>query len=191
MKPIKTIFLGSSGVGKTSLILKIVHNIFDDTIKPTINVCNNKYQKNVNDKIIEFNLWDTAGQERYRCIVPIYLHNSKIIILVYDITNRDSFLDLEYFYKMILEENNNLNNYIIVVGNKIDLEKERQVYFFEAKSFSEKIKAKFYIETSVLTGERINSLFDNILNDSNLFDLLEIDENIPINEISQNKKNCC
>ena len=124
---LKVVLLGDSGVGKTNLISRYVTNKFDEDTKSTIGVeffC--KTYKVNNDKIIKVEIWDTAGQERYKSITSVYYKGSKGAFIVYDITSRKSFDNIDKWINEIKEKNANEVK-LIIIGNKIDLINERQV----------------------------------------------------------------
>ena len=92
----KLVFIGDSGVGKTSLVDRTVKNCFSETTDYTIGAAFQRYVLRVDDKtVVTYNIWDTAGQERYRSLGPIYYRGSDAAILVYDITNNNSFENIE------------------------------------------------------------------------------------------------
>jgi small GTP-binding protein len=119
-------------------------------------------------------MWDTAGSERFKSLIPTYLKNAHAIILTYDISNKTSFLSLPTWLKEIKDKIPE-NAYIIVVGNKLDMESKRQVSILEAKKFSEENKLD-YIETSANDGKNIKKLFETIT-----FSLFE-NQNFPTNK---------
>ncbi|CAG2123370.1 unnamed protein product, partial [Medioppia subpectinata] len=94
----KLVFIGDSGVGKTSLVERTVRNCFNESTDSTIGAAFQRYALKANDNItVTYNIWDTAGQERYRSLGPIYYRGSDAAILVYDITNSASFENIEFW----------------------------------------------------------------------------------------------
>ena len=92
----KLVFVGDSGVGKTSLVERTVKNSFTENADSTIGAAFHKYVLKTDDNMtVTFNIWDTAGQERYRSLGPIYYRGSDAAILVYDITNSQSFDNID------------------------------------------------------------------------------------------------
>ena len=144
---IKITFLGESGVGKTNLI-----NIYmDKNFNPNEFTTDSKSQSYKTLKIgnikLNLSLWDTIGQEKFRSITKNYIRGSDIVIFVYDITKRETFLELNYWVSVANEELNNNEATFGIAGNKIDLFAESEVEKKEAEKYATKINALFY-ETS-------------------------------------------
>ena len=162
----KIVTLGDSGVGKTNIITRYVENRFDENSKPTIGV--EYFQKDLKvssdgeDEIIRIRIWDTAGQERFRGIAGSYYRKASGVLVIYDITNKESFLNVEKWLDEIRVYTEGEID-IILLGNKSDLIKERQVTLQEGLDLSKKKKLVFF-ETSALTNEDgiINSIFEEL-----------------------------
>ena len=114
----------------------------------------------VEDKIIILNLWDTAGQERFKSLIPSYIKDSAVAIVVYDVTSRDSFLSVEKWIEdaKALRDDEVL---LILAGNKADMADHRQVSTEEGKEYAEKMNLLFF-ETSAKTGSNIKNLFNEL-----------------------------
>ena len=106
-KTCKVVLLGESGVGKTSIISRFINDTFDEGLVTTTGasyVGKDMVFKDYNNQVIKFEIWDTAGQEKYRSLTQIFYKDAAIAILVYDITNEDSFEEVKnYWYKQIEE----------------------------------------------------------------------------------------
>lgn len=165
----KIVILGDQFVGKTSILNKFKYENTDEKYTPTIGI--DFLTKNVylEDKTIRLIMWDTAGSERFKSLIPSYIKNANAIILAYDITSKTSFLSLEKWLSDISDKVP-ANAYIIIAGNKLDLESKRQVSYEEVKRFADE-KKLVCIETSAKSGHNIKQLFDTItstLYDSNI-----------------------
>ena len=160
---LKTVLLGEIGVGKTSLIKQFTNNTFDENISSSISSQYSSKIITINrlNKDIKFDLWDTAGQEIYRSLAKLFYKNAKIIIFVYDITNKNSFEGLKkYWYKKV-STNSDKNAILALVGNKNDLYNNQQVNDNEAIEFADTIGAIFQV-TSAKSNIGIDNLFQNI-----------------------------
>ena len=136
----KTIIVGDSGVGKTSIISRYLKK-YNEKEKSTIGASFTNKLETIDGKVILFEIWDTAGQERYRSINNIFYQDAYICLLVYDITKKESFDNIkEYWYKSVLEESNEKTIFHIV-GNKIDLLKDETVDRKEVKDYCDNIGA--------------------------------------------------
>ena len=154
----KTILVGNSGVGKTSIISRYLGK-FNPKEKTTIGASFTNKLEVVNDKKILFEIWDTAGQERYRSINNIFYQDAYICLLVYDITKKQTFDDIkEYWYKSVLDEATE-NIIFHIVGNKIDLINEEEVGRNEVKDYCDKIG----VDVSFISAKEENSTYVDIL----------------------------
>ena len=139
---IKAILLGESGVGKTNLANAAVDLRFDQNSKSTVNALYVQKKMNILGKDYELRLWDTAGQEQYRALTKLFYKDSKVVIFVYDITNKKSFTDLKYWINEIKESLGD-EPILGIVGNKYDLNEFQEVDENIAKKFAEENGMKF------------------------------------------------
>ena len=198
---VKIILLGEMFVGKTCLInVYFDENKFNPLELSTGQPTQTFKSLEINKKKLNISLWDTMGQEKFRAVTKNFIKDSNIVILVYDITNRASFLELNYWLNVSREE---LQNEVIfgVVGNKIDLFNNCEVEKDEAEEYAKKIGALF-TETSAKEnpiGFRnfIKQLLEKLLSTPKLVEKLEIMVNEKENYIqlggknSTNKKSGC
>ena len=153
----KYIIVGNTYTGKTSLVNTFINNTISYPYQSTIGVEFNSKIMKVDDKFVKVLIWDTAGLERFRSITKSYYKRSSIALIVYDISDRDSFLNLEYWYHE-LTKNCNENITIVIVGNKTDLE-DRKVTYDEGYRFAEKYDLLFF-ETNKRDFVQISNIFE-------------------------------
>ncbi|EAS01075.2 small guanosine triphosphatase family (GTPase)-like Ras family protein (macronuclear) [Tetrahymena thermophila SB210] len=153
----KLLLIGNSAVGKSSLLLRFSDNIFNDCFLPTIGVDFKIRTFDIQGKAVKLQIWDTAGQERFKTITSSYYKGAHGIILVYDITDKQTFKDIDNW---LAEADKNANENVIklLVGNKADLESKRQVTFEEGKELADSLGIKF-IETSALNSNNVETAF--------------------------------
>ena len=142
----KILIIGDSSVGKSNLLLRFSDDTFHDTFLPTIGVDFKIKTLNVSNNKIKLNIWDTAGQERFKTITATYYKGSHGIVLVYDITDRNSFTNISNWLKEIKKQAGP-GVVKFLVGNKCDLQEERNVTFQEGKELADSIGVSF-LETS-------------------------------------------
>ncbi|EAY22317.1 Ras family protein [Trichomonas vaginalis G3] len=154
----RVILLGDSAVGKTSIINQYIYNSSGTDYKTTIGI--DYFTKNVNiDGVpVRLQIWDTAGQEKFHAIIPSYIRNVSIVILVFDITQRQSFDNVQKWYQIVTDIT---KPKFFLAGNKVDLELNREVTFKDAKKYADSIGAT-YIETSSRTPINITELFNQV-----------------------------
>jgi Ras-related protein Rab-1A len=154
----KVLLLGNSDVGKSSIILRYVDQTWSDIFVPTIGVDFKVKTLVIDKKNVKMQIWDTAGQERFRTVVSSYFKGSHGIFIIYDITNRESFKNLENWLGEI-EKNASDKVLKILIGNKCDLEQEREIQFEEGQAFANRNGMQF-IETSAKNNTNINEAFE-------------------------------
>ncbi|XP_010691301.1 ras-related protein Rab5 isoform X2 [Beta vulgaris subsp. vulgaris] len=158
--PSNEVLLGDMGTGKTSLVLQYVRGQFFDRQEATIGAAYFTKTVSFDEASIKFDIWDTAGQERYHSLAPMYYRNATAALLVYDISNMDSFVRAKKLVQELQRQDSRIP-VMSLVGNKVDLEAEREVTTEEAENLSEE-NGLFFIETSAKTSHNINELFHEI-----------------------------
>ncbi|KAF7275095.1 hypothetical protein GWI33_012191 [Rhynchophorus ferrugineus] len=153
----KVVLLGKGCVGKTSLVLRYVVDKFNNNNISTVQASFLKKKLNIDGKRINLAIWDTAGQEQFHALGPIYYRSSQGAVLVYDITDQDSFQKVKTWVKELRKMLGN-DVYLVIVGNKIDLEKDRHVSLEEAKEYAEKVGAT-HCETSAKLNQGVDEMF--------------------------------
>ena len=182
---LKIVLIGDSGVGKTNILSRYNNNEFSLATQPTVGVeFGNKIIKKEN-KSIKLQLWDTAGQERYKAITNAFYKGSKGAFVVYDITRKSTFLNIDKWIGE-LKTNGSEDILIILVGNKTDLEDKREVSTDDGEKKAKQYGIAF-CETSALRGEKIELAF-NILIDEIILEIDKAKEKEMKNNKNNNKK---
>ena len=194
----KLILIGDSSVGKSNILLKYLKGEFDKNSKATVGVEFGTKNIMINNKKIKIQIWDTAGQERYRSITSAYYKGAKGALIVYDITRKNTFDNIDKWISD-LKLNGDKNICILIVGNKSDLNEQREVDKELGKKKAEMFKTAF-METSALNGENISKAFEEVIEqiyqlNKNAFEenaKKDIDRGVNLNENKDdNKKKCC
>ena len=157
----KMILIGDSGVGKTNILNRYINNTFSETTKSTVGVGLGTKVEEYNNTKIKVQIWDTAGQERYKSITKTYYKGAKGAFIVYDITKKDSFKNIDKWIQDLREFGED-DAAILIVGNKSDLEESREVTTDEVKKKAEVYKMA-YCETSALKSKNINYAFQTLI----------------------------
>ena len=153
----KYIIIGDPSVGKSNLLMKFAHNKFTDEYQATIGVEFGAKNITFDNQIYRIQIWDTAGQENFRSITRAYYKNSVCAMVVYDITNKESFEHVLNWIQDIKDQSPK-TVLIVLVGNKIDLEENRAVSYDEGSEFATK-NGLIFEETSAKTGQGIEEIF--------------------------------
>ena len=155
----KVVLLGESGVGKTSIISQFTNSEFkEDFETSTGGTFSSKSFTYNDDKILKFEIWDTAGQERYRALTKMFYKETNAVILVYDITRKKSFEELQNYWVEQIKEFAPENIIIAVVANKSDLSENEEVEEEVARNYAQDLNALF-CTTSAKSSFGINDLF--------------------------------
>ena len=157
----KIVLIGDTSVGKTNILSKYLSDEFDPESKATVGVEFGTKNFKIENNIVKVQIWDTAGQERYRSITNAYYKGAKGALLVYDITNKKSFDNLDKWISD-LKTNGDEKISIVLLGNKSDLESQRVISTEEGKNKAELYKFAF-METSALNGSNIEKAFDELI----------------------------
>ena len=171
----KYIIIGDAAVGKSNLLLRYTHGQFKPEYQLTIGVEFGAKNISILNKTYRIQIWDTAGQENFRSITRAYYKNSACALVVYDISNRESFDNISSWIEDCKSQSPQ-TIFMVLVGNKNDLEDKRAVTFEEGQELAEKNKMMFF-ETSAKTGKNVDEIFyrsaENIAKkiDENYYDL--------------------
>jgi small GTP-binding protein len=193
----KVVLLGGSGVGKTSIITRFVSSTFNENHSATIGgyFLNKEIFIEKYNIDIKLNIWDTAGQERYRSLTKFFYKDAKIIILTYDITSPETFVELkDYWFEQL--KNIAMDNIVIgIAGNKFDLIEEEKVREEEVREYAREIGASFRF-TSALNNNGIDELFKELvekyIEKFGIESLINKDLSIKLSKkMVKKKKKCC
>jgi small GTP-binding protein len=169
----KILLIGEAGVGKTHLILRYVDNIFEpQLVKVTVQPDVKSKDLTVHDKKVRLRIWDTAGSERFRAINRSFFRNALGVIVVYDVTDKNTFAKVKSWIEEV-DVNCDKQPVVILVGNKTDLADQRQVSTQEGRELAKRHKMMF-MEASAKTRENVNDVFfelsEKILENPELYD---------------------
>ncbi|PNS18360.1 GTP-binding protein ryh1 [Sphaceloma murrayae] len=179
LRKYKLVFLGEQSVGKTSLITRFMYDSFDNTYQATIGIDFLSKTMYLEDRTVRLQLWDTAGQERFRSLIPSYIRDSSVAVVVYDISSPSlppfsplkpspntpipdakSFAQTRKWVDDVRSERGN-DVIIVLVGNKTDLNDKREVTTAQGEEEAKKHNLMF-IETSAKVGHNVKPLFKKI-----------------------------
>lgn len=153
----KILLIGNSGVGKTSFLLQYCEGKFNPAFVSTVGIDFKVKTVTVKDKRIKLQVWDTAGQERYKIITTQYYRHAMGFLVMYDITNETSFLDIRNWLTQV-QQHSFGDAKIIIVANKSDLEDQRAVPTQRGKDLASELGYEFY-EASAKTSESVQQTF--------------------------------
>ena len=177
----KLVLIGDSGVGKTNILSRYINNEFSLATQSTVGVEFGSKIIKKNDKLIKLQIWDTAGQERYKSITSAYYKGSKGALVVYDITRKSTFENIDKWIDE-LKINGSEEVLIMLVGNKSDLEDKREVPTEEVAKKAEQMNIAF-CETSALQGKNIEHAFDSLIDEiAKKVEIEKVDEKKVISE---------
>ena len=157
----KLIVVGDQNTGKSCILNRFANEIFEENYQATIGLDFLNKIVNINGQKVHLVLYDTAGQEKFRSLIPMYIREAQIILLIYDITSKDSFESIPKWFSDILNVKND-EAIFALVGNKIDLNDKRVVSFEEGKKLANE-KNIIFEEVSAKDGQNFNELFTNKL----------------------------
>jgi len=156
-KTCQILIIGDSSVGKTSIISRYTNGTFKEEYLATVGLDYYSKEEIIDGKTINIKLWDTAGEERYKSLTQNYFRNAEGVLLVFDVTNTNSFNNLKDWISSIKlnMEGKNIFIPVVIIGNKLDMEDQREITKEQAEQFVSENKYK-YFETSAKTGEGVD-----------------------------------
>ena len=182
----KILIIGDSGVGKSNLLLRYVKNEFMSDMRSTVGVEFGSRRLTIDNTRVKAQIWDTAGQERYRSITSAYYKGAKGVLIVYDITRRETFTNLDKWlddFKMKCDN----DAAIVIIGNKSDLNSTREVDKQEAALKAQMNHIAFF-ETSAKENDNVNIAFMSLMQQVVKNVKATMDENFTTNQNGKNKK---
>lgn len=196
LRKFKLVFLGEQSVGKTSLITRFMYDAFDNNYQATIGIDFLSKTMYLEDRTVRLQLWDTAGQERFRSLIPSYIRDSTVAVVVYDITNSNSFSQTSKWIDDVRTERGN-DVIIMLVGNKTDLQDKRQVTLEEGEKKAKELDVMF-IETSAKSGYNVKQLFRRVASalpgmeqtEKSKEDIVDVDLKPAFNDTPQQDSKC-
>ena len=194
---LQLMLLGDGQVGKTSLILRLTGNQFNDSQLTTVGKESYVQQEVLHGYELKMKIWDTAGQERFKSMSVQVIKNSDAVILVYSIDDVNSFKALDLWLRKLNETSDLTKKPIIIIGNKSDVEEsKRQVTEAEGRLYAESKGYHFY-ETSAKTGANVKEAFNDIFEqlyvafEDEITGKKSVKSNLKINKKHKEKKKCC
>lgn len=160
MSRYKLVLLGEGRVGKTSILIRYVNGDFSGSQQSTIQASFLEKRLNVESTSVRLAIWDTAGQERFHALGPIYYRDSHAALLVYDITDRESFTKVQNWVKELRKIVGN-DIVLAIAANKCDLEKKLQVPWEDAEEYAKSVGAELQ-RTSAKSGIGVEQTFLSI-----------------------------
>ena len=186
----KIVFVGDTGVGKTSIIRKYLG--LSDDVEPTVGAVSKNHKVRLESQEVTLSIWDTAGQDDFRCLIPMYARNSEAALIVYDQNNINSFISVKQWLEHMRNEIG--VPCIFIIGNKYDLPENVDIAKVTEFAVREGVTL---LRSSAKTGYGINEIFLTVAEHVKNISLEEKivpteEENIGTNQVSaEKKKNCC
>ena len=198
---LKVVIVGDSGVGKTNLVKRFISNTFISNSKATVGVEFLSKSYRINNQVFKIEIWDTAGQERYKSITAAYYKGAKGALIVYDITQKTSYENVDRWISEIKEKASQ-DMKLMIIGNKCDLVDKREVQTDDAFEKAKDLQSPI-METSALDGTNVKEAFYDLLREmykeiKKKLDIVESQNNaeggkdgIELNTNGDKKKGCC
>ena len=190
---IKLVVIGDSGVGKTSVILRYTKNTFQEQFFNSIGVDFKSKDLNIDGRKVKLQIWDTAGQERYMSVNKNLFQKVQGIILMYDLTSRESFEHINYWLNLV--KHTTSSKTVMLVANKLDIEEDKRIVSEEEGAKVAKDNNILFFEGSGSSGQNVDKIFTTIAEE--IYTNLLNDKDFSGNSLTLNRKNkkekkqCC
>ena len=161
IKSYKVLLLGNSYVGKTCILLRFSEDSFNENYELTIGLNYRIKTLNIDNNPIKMQIWDTSGEEKFKAIARNFYRGAHGVLLVYDICEKNSFLDVRDWIEQIVENTDNDNIVMILCGNKSDKKKERKITKEEGENLAKNYGIPFF-ECSAKNNTNINEMFNTM-----------------------------
>jgi small GTP-binding protein len=191
MNEIKIILIGEPGTGKTCLINVSTGNQFNENSESTLLSTYVTKKMVINDKEYALNLWDTAGQEKYRAMTKIFTKNSKIVIFVYAINNKNTFEEMKSYWIKTIKETLGDEPILGIAGNKSDLYLEEAVPEEEAREFANKLGIKFKLVSAKNDPNSFVNFLQELVEEFLKTKGISAKNGINLNKQKKKKSGCC
>ena len=160
-KSYKVLLLGNSYVGKTCILLRFSEDTYNDDYEVTIGLNYRIKTLNIDNNPIRMQIWDTSGEEKFKAIAKNFYRGAHGVLLIYDICEKNSFLDVKSWIEQIIENTDNDDIVMILCGNKCDMEKERNISRNEGENLANSYKIPFF-ECSAKENINIDEIFNTM-----------------------------
>ena len=160
-KSYKVLLLGNSYVGKTCILLRFSEDTYNDDYEVTIGLNYRIKTLNIDNNPIRMQIWDTSGEEKFKAIAKNFYRGAHGVLLIYDICEKNSFLDVKSWIEQIIENTDNDDIVMILCGNKCDMEKERNISKNEGENLANSYKIPFF-ECSAKENINIDEIFNTL-----------------------------
>lgn len=184
----KIVMLGNSGVGKTAFVQQTIDGVFSDAHVPTVGAQYSSLNMSIENQQICLELWDTAGQEVFRSLVGFYARDAKGFFILFDVSERSSFKDLDQWINFANDQS--VNAEIILFANKCDLTDKRDVKTEEIEEFAKRKNIR-YLEGSAKTSQGIQDAFE-MMSEMVFRSDNQRQDSLKLEQVSnKKKKDCC
>ena len=191
LNEIKIILIGEPGTGKTCLINVSTGNQFNENSESTLLSTYVTKKMVINDKEYALNLWDTAGQEKYRAMTKIFTKNSKIVVFVYAINNKNTFEEMKSYWIKTIKETLGDDPILGIAGNKSDLYLEEAVPEEEAREFANKLRIKFKLVSAKNDPNSFVNFLQELVEEFLQTKGLSGKNGVNLNKNKKKKSGCC